>query len=143
MSCVLCLVFSGCKVSAEDARLCFQNSCYNVDVVRTPEEREHGLMSRDRLASGQGMLFIFDESGDYAFWMKNMTFSIDILWLDEAKSIVHIEENVPPCKADPCSLYSPGVEAKYVLEIPAGDSRRRNLVKGQKAVVSFSADELK
>jgi uncharacterized membrane protein (UPF0127 family) len=56
--------------------------------------------------------------------MKNMKFAIDILWLDENKKIVHVSSNVPPCVTDPCPVYNPGMPARYVLEIPAGDAKR-------------------
>ncbi|MBF0122468.1 MAG: DUF192 domain-containing protein [Candidatus Omnitrophica bacterium] len=108
-------------------------------MVLTPEDREQGLMFRKEMSSGHGMFFIFDQSDEYPFWMKNMTFPIDILWLDESKVVVHIEETVPPCQADPCSVYSPGVKAKYVLEIPAGDSRKYKLANGQRADIFLSA----
>ena len=137
-----CFLSSGCH-AAELSRVCFKDSCYTVDVVSTPDERERGLMFRDGMPPGHGMFFIFDQSGEYAFWMKNMAFPIDMLWLDEGKTIVHAEQNVPPCKTDPCSVYSPGAQARYVLEIPAGDSRRLNFINGQKADFSFPARESK
>ena len=60
----------------------------------TPETRERGLMFRKGLGAGHGMLFVFDKTGEYAFWMKNMTFSIDILWLADDGEVVRIGQDV-------------------------------------------------
>lgn len=76
------------------------------------------------------MLFIFEENGVYPFWMKNVSFPIDILWLDDQKTVVHVGEDVPPCREAPCPVYSPGVPARYVLEVPAGDAKRYGLRSG-------------
>jgi uncharacterized membrane protein (UPF0127 family) len=73
------------------------------------------------------MLFLFEEEGIQSFWMKNMRFSIDILWLDRQRRIVHIEPDVPPCTADPCPSYTPRAAAMYVLELKNGSVKRHNL----------------
>src|SRR3989338_5701660 len=52
-----------------------------VTVADTPESRERGLSGRDGLASDEGMLFVFQNDGYHTFWMKDMLFSIDIIWL--------------------------------------------------------------
>ncbi len=91
-----------------------------VELAITDEERQRGLMFREPLNEEQGMLFIFKREGFYSFWMKNVNFSIDILWLNEDKRIVHIEKNVPPCRREPCPSYSPDLPALYVLELKAG-----------------------
>ncbi len=97
------------------------------DLAKTEEERTQGLMFRNTLNDDQGMLFVFEQEGLYSFWMKNMNFAIDILWLDRQKRIVHLEHNVPPCKKEPCPSYAPLVPAKYVLEIKAGNIEKRKL----------------
>lgn len=138
--CFLCFVSSGCY-AGDTPRICFKDSCYQVDVMDTLETRERGLMFREGLPPGRGMFFVFDRSGEYAFWMKNMTFPIDILWLNEDRVIVHIEENVPPCTQDPCAVYVPHARARYVLEIPAGDSRRQGISMGETAKIPFLSTE--
>jgi len=90
------------------------------ELAVTDYERAKGLMFREAMNADQGMLFIFDEEGRHSFWMKNMLISIDILWLNKAKQIVHIEERVPPCKRNPCPSYAPKAPARYVLELKAG-----------------------
>jgi len=97
------------------------------DLAKTEEERTLGLMFRNTLNDDQGMLFVFEEEEFYSFWMKNMNFAIDILWLDRQKRIVHIERNVPPCKKEPCPTYTPDFPAKYVLELKAGSIEKWKL----------------
>lgn len=97
------------------------------DLAKTEEERTQGLMFRNTLNDDQGMLFVFEQEEFYSFWMKNMNFAIDILWLDRQKRIVHLEQNVPPCKKEPCPTYAPDLPAKYVLELKAGSIEKRKL----------------
>jgi len=97
------------------------------ELAITEEERTRGLMFRKTLNEDQGMLFVFEEEERHAFWMKNMTFSIDILWLDGQKRIVHIEREVPPCPKEPCPSYPPRYPALYVLELKEGTAERLNL----------------
>ncbi len=97
------------------------------ELARTEEERALGLMFREKINEDQGMLFIFEKGGIYPFWMKNMKFSIDILWLDKEKRIIHLEENVPPCLKEPCPTYSSQLPATYVLELKAGSVAKNQL----------------
>ncbi len=90
------------------------------EVAISDEERQLGLMFREKLNPDQGMLFVFKDEDFHFFWMKNMKLSIDILWLDKEKRIVDIERNVPPCNKPPCASYSSRIPAMYVLEIQAG-----------------------
>lgn len=90
------------------------------ELAVSDEERQIGLMFREKLNPDQGMLFVFKEENFHPFWMKNMKFSLDFLWLDREKRIVHIERNVPPCKKQPCIGYSSEMPAIYVLELKAG-----------------------
>jgi uncharacterized membrane protein (UPF0127 family) len=97
------------------------------ELAMTPDERARGLMFREKVFPGQGMLFVFDEEGTYAFWMKNTLVPLDILWLDRNRRIVHIRSDVPPCQADPCPSYGPERPALYVLELAAGGAKLYNL----------------
>ena len=99
--------------------VCFAGKqCIEVEIMDEPRERARGLMYRESLDEDKGMLFIFPEEGDYGFWMKNMQFPIDIIWINSGK-IVHIERDVPPCESEPCATYTPKKKAKYVLEVVA------------------------
>ncbi len=104
------------------------------ELADTPQKRSRGLMFRERLAPNVGMLFVFEEEGEWSFWMKNTIVALDILWLGPDKKIVHVEENVQGCRADPCAEYKPNKSALYALELPAGTIKREKLANGMKLV---------
>ena len=112
-------------------QVCSAKKCFSVDMMSTPEQREQGLMFYASLPEDQGMFFIFEESGRYPFWMKNMKFAIDILWIDENKRIVDIKDHVPACEAEPCTVYTPKSNARYVLELSAGAAQANGLKVGE------------
>lgn len=97
------------------------------ELAVTDEERAKGLMFRKEIPEDYGMLFIFEEEERHGFWMKNTLIFLDIIWIDSKKRIVHIEENVPPCKRDPCEVYYPSKPALYVLELKGGKAKREDL----------------
>jgi hypothetical protein len=82
------------------------------------------------------MLFIFEQPDFHGIWMKNCRFPIDIVWLDEERKVVHLAESVPPCKAEPCPVYSPLRRASYVVELNAGQAKREKAVLG--AAIGFT-----
>ncbi|TAJ98461.1 MAG: DUF192 domain-containing protein [Candidatus Manganitrophaceae bacterium] len=105
----------------------------DAEVADTPQARSVGLMFRDSLAPGGGMLFIFQEAHPYLFWMKNCKFPIDIIWLNAQKEVIFISEKTPPCKADPCPNYGPlDKDALYVVEVASGFSEKEKLKLGAK-----------
>ncbi len=89
-----------------------------VSVADTARTRQLGLSGRSRLSADEGMLFVFPEDGKYAFWMKDMRFSIDIIWLSAAGSIVHITRSVSPDTYP--RTFESDTPARYVLELSAG-----------------------
>jgi uncharacterized membrane protein (UPF0127 family) len=97
------------------------------ELAVTDDERAQGLMFREKINEDQAMLFIFEEEAIHSFWMKNMHFPIDILWLDSERRIVHIEASVPPCAQDPCPSYVPSAAAAFVLEVQAGFAKKHGL----------------
>lgn len=102
------------------------------ELAVTDEQRQQGLMYRQGMKEDQGMLFIFEVEDFYSFWMKNMLFSLDLLWLDSNRQIVHIEENIPPCASDPCPSYEPARPARYVLELVSGSVKKHGLKLGDR-----------
>lgn len=96
-----------------------------LEVAETFAQRVHGLSDRKSLDPQQGMLFVFDEVDSQGIWMKDMNFSLDILWLDEQKRVVLIEKDIAP-ETYP-RVYGEGVRAKYVIELLAGTVERLNI----------------
>jgi uncharacterized membrane protein (UPF0127 family) len=91
-----------------------------VELAVTPLQRSRGLMFRDELPAGQGMLLVFPDTGFRSIWMKNVRFPLDLIWLDRSHRVVHFEKNVPPCAKEPCPDYHSLRKAASVLELNAG-----------------------
>ncbi|NND86217.1 MAG: DUF192 domain-containing protein [Nitrosopumilus sp.] len=106
----------------------------DVQIADTVVKRDRGLMFQEQTPYDQGMLFIYEELGNYAFWMYNMGFSLDIIWFDENGNAVHIKRDVPPCSTEPeyCTIYDPGAKALYVFEATAGFADRFGITEDSK-----------
>ncbi|MFB5645341.1 MAG: DUF192 domain-containing protein [Nitrosopumilaceae archaeon] len=96
-----------------------------VQIADTGPARVRGLMFQEQLPYDQGMFFVFDEPGTYSMWMQNMQFSLDMIWFDSEGKIVHIEENVSPCKSaveiQTCTrVNAENEQALYILEVTSG-----------------------
>ena len=91
-------------------------------------------MFRGGLADNRGMLFLFPQENFYPFWMKNMRFPLDIIWIDKDKRIVDIKTDVPTCNQT-CESLTPGDKALYVLEVNAGFAKKNEIKIGDR--VSF------
>jgi len=100
------------------------------ELALTPEQWERGLMYRKEIPENYGMLFVFKEEINHFFWMKNTYISLDILWLDHNKEVIHIVENCEPCFKKICPTYGGKVKAKYVLELKAGAITENNIEVG-------------
>lgn len=105
-----------------------------VEVVDTPESREQGLSGRTGIEFNDGMLFTFPSAGRFGFWMKDMQFPIDIIWINKEGVIVHIVENAKP--EDYPAKYVNAPEASYVLEIKANQARVYGMYLGVKLSIS-------
>jgi uncharacterized protein len=101
------------------------------DLALTNEQKEKGLSVKDKLKESEAMLFIFEESAQHSFWMKDVKFPIDIIWLDSDGKVGHIEQNLQPyVSVLICISYSPDIDSQYVLETVAGFTQRRNISVG-------------
>lgn len=127
------LVMTACAGSPADDRVCFDGTCFQVEVATTEAQRTQGLMHRAALPADTGMLFIFGAERPYSFWMKNCLISLDIIWMDYSRRIVHIEQDVPPCQEEPCPSYRPAGSALYVLEVNAGTTAQLGIAVGDLA----------
>lgn len=101
-----------------------------VNLALTPEAQAQGLSGRKSLEKNKGMLFVFSKSDKYAFWMKDMNFSIDMIWIGENMQVIYIKENALPSSYP--ETYEPSGNAKYILEVVSGFSKKNNLKIGDK-----------
>ncbi len=120
---------------SDRATICLNRGCFSVEIVQTPETRIQGLSFRESLGGDEGMLFVFEESGNYSFWMKDMKFPLDIIWINENFEVVYIEQGVPVCEGF-CEIYSSPYDSKYVLEVQSGIVKKKNIFIGDLLVFS-------
>lgn len=105
---------------------------FQVEMARTAQERERGLMYRRELSEDRGMLFV-QSPGPAVFWMKNTYIPLDLLYFDAEGRLSQIEANVPPCTTPDCPIYpSATATVKYILEINAGEAVRRGIQVGDR-----------
>lgn len=88
------------------------------EVASTPQQRAVGLMNRDDVPAGTGMLFLFPGPTRGGFWMKNTRVDLHILFI-AGDRVVEIR-TMRPCRADPCPLTVPAREYDRALEVPLG-----------------------
>ncbi len=103
--------------------VCAKDFCIQAEVVRTDKARQRGLMFRKSMPQDRGMFFVFEKDALLSFWMKNMRFPLDIIWIGRDKKIVDIYEYALPCK-DVCKTIIPAANAQFVLEVNAGFTNR-------------------
>jgi hypothetical protein len=99
----------------------------DIEIADDDYQTETGLMYRKSMETSQGMLFIFKEEKERAFYMKNTDFPLDIIFINKKKKVVNIHKNAKP--RDMTSLPSEG-PSTYVLEVNAGLSDLWNLESG-------------
>lgn len=99
-----------------------------VGIADNDASRAQGLSGRESLQENEGLLFVFEHPDRYGFWMRDMYFAIDMIWIDSGKQIVHIESSVEP-ETFP-KVFRPEGDALYVLEVNAGFSEKHDIEVG-------------
>lgn len=131
VSALLLLMLTGCASAGGAHWVELAGTRYQVEVAQDDASRARGLMFRDLLEAGHGMLFIHDRQEPQAYWMKNTRIALDILYFDNARRLVSQQRDVPPCSAgDACPPYPSFKPARYVLELNAGQAAKLKLEDG-------------
>jgi uncharacterized membrane protein (UPF0127 family) len=102
---------------------------FSVELAKTKEEREKGLMFRKELPDGRGMLFDFSPQQDVSMWMKNTYVSLDMIFIQADGRILRIAENTEPMSE---RIISSGGPVKAVLEVVAGTARKEGIAPGDR-----------
>lgn len=106
-----------------------------IEIVRTSEDQARGLSGRGSLRENTGMFFVYEEPLIPSFWMKDMNFPIDIIWVGNDKRIVDISENIAP-ETFP-QLFRPRAPVQYVLEVNAGWAKTHTVSVGNEIVLNL------
>lgn len=128
---LLSLIIGGYS-SSESITLRLGEGRFAARVVEKRSDRIKGLSGSKNLPSDQALLFIFPSSAKWKIWMKDMNYSIDIVWLDESKKVIDIVENATP-ESYP-EQFEPREPARYVIEVISGTVKNESIKIGQQAV---------
>ncbi len=139
---VFFLTASGCQKSEPESpyttRLLIGNVKIQVEILDTDKKHQQGLSGRPPLSNTQGALFDFKNTGQRrpGFWMKDMKFNLDLIWIRDGQ-IVGITPDVPAPleKNSELPFYFPPEEISHVLEVNAGWSKKHKIKVGDE--VSF------
>ncbi|MTJ49611.1 DUF192 domain-containing protein [Dolichospermum sp. UHCC 0259] len=113
-----------------------ENIKIQLEVARTQEQQQMGLMYRKALPDNQGMLFLFPIAQPVQFWMKNVPVALDMVFL--RKGVVqYIQASAPPCDIEPCPTYGPNVLIDQVIELRSGRAKELGLKKGDQIKIDF------
>lgn len=116
-----------------EAWVIFQEDTVVAEVARTAEEREQGLMYRESLEDGRGMLFVFQDSQVRSFWMKNTLIPLDIAYIDENLKVIDIQSMAPETEDG----HTSSGPAMFALEVPEGWFAREGIGVGAEARLVF------
>jgi hypothetical protein len=100
-----------------------------VELARTDDERARGLMHRTSLPDDRGMLFLFEETEEHPFWMKDTPLPLDIIFIDEEGRVVGIVERAAPRTTTARTV---GAPSRFVLEVNGGWARARGVRTGDR-----------
>lgn len=102
---------------------------YDLEFATTPAQQELGLSARPCMPQKSAMIFLFPTDDKFGIWMKQMKFTIDVVWLDKDKKVVSIEKNMQPDSYP--KVFYPASDARYVIELNSGQADKLNIQSGQ------------
>lgn len=118
----LVLLFFFTKEKTYNNKILINNQKFFVQIVSKPEDLVKGLSGREKLKENEGMLFVFEDLGNQGFWMKDMKFPIDIIWIKD-NAIVGFQKNIDPqigASESELKIYYPPENINKVLEVSSG-----------------------
>lgn len=124
--------------SPKTANLQINGSLIKVEIADTADRRSKGLGGRESLGENEGMLFIFEKSDKYPFWMKGLKFPLDFVWIKDDAVVDVLENALPPQPNQSDSdlpIYSAKEPINKVLEVNAGTVKRLNIKAGDKIIL--------
>lgn len=117
------------QMRIDDSKLLLGGTQFHTTVMKSGVELQQGLSGTSSLPADHAMVFVFPTNGKWSMWMKDMKYSIDIMWLNSDKQVVHIVKNASPASY-PGTEYEPDVPSRYVIELPSGTVDKLGIKKG-------------
>jgi uncharacterized membrane protein (UPF0127 family) len=131
------VLLTGCSKTSEQKNksLTINDHTWTIETVSTPEALEKGLSGRESLAADSGMYFVFNDLTERTFWMKNMKFPLDIVFIKDDE-IIKVDYDAMPEGDNPQNFYYSKEAVNRVLEINNGDAMKYNLKPGDKVTIN-------
>ena len=90
-----------------------------LEAAKSDRDKIRGLAKRDHLLANTGMVFLYESNAEQAFWMKNVSFPLDIIFLKDGV-VTRLYKNTQPCTTEICKIYPSKGVVNQVVEVPAG-----------------------
>lgn len=129
------MMLAACGGDADGPRVKIDDREFPAEIAATRKAQLQGLGGRDQLAFGSGMLFVYGDEPVPAFWMREMRFALDFVWIGGECEVVDTTERAPPPAGEDESAlptYASRVPAAHVFEMNAGDVERYRIKVGDK-----------
>ncbi|MCW1930396.1 MAG: DUF192 domain-containing protein [Candidatus Kerfeldbacteria bacterium] len=137
--CVICATVALLWISRAQKKIVkINDAIFYVDVAADDAERARGLQGRDSLAHNEGMLFVFQTPERYVFWMKDVRFDLDIIWIRDGRIIDltrHARAADSSTPDDELERFIPAENVDSVLEVSAGTIDTYTFMIGDRVVV--------
>lgn len=109
------------KIEFKITHVQINEQSYKLELAKTYEERQLGLMFRTSLQDYFGMLFIYPKPGYHRIWMKNTLIPLTVIWLDVNEVVIGIKK-LQPCVAGSCPSYGFNKHSSYVIELNSSNN---------------------
>ena len=119
-----------------EATVQIEETLIELEVAKTPQQQQIGLMYRQSLDKNRGMIFVFEQLRPVRFWMKNVNISLDMIFLANGR-VKAVLDNVPPCSVDPCPTYGPENLVDQVIELSGGRAKELGIEAGDELEIKF------
>lgn len=127
---LILVIFISKNNSQTKTKVTINNKSFNVFVAKTETEKQIGLSSKNKIDDDQGMLFLFDKPDFYSFWMKEMKFPIDIIYIENNKITTIIKNAQVLSETGNLPTYQPKEKSEMVVEIKAGLAEKYKINEG-------------
>jgi uncharacterized membrane protein (UPF0127 family) len=104
------------EITFNTTKLTINTHVYSLEIAKTQDQRQHGLMFRKKLASKHGMVFVYPNSASHQIWMKNTKIKLTVIWINKGGEVLGIKR-LEPCLQDPCKIYGFNQPSRYIIEL--------------------------
>ncbi len=122
------------SIPSQKTKLLLNNHSFQATILRTDKELIRGLSGAKSLAKNKAMLFVFPYDDTWRIWMKDMNFSIDVIWVNNSNKVVHMVKDAQP-SSYPDTIFEPNEDSRYVIEVISGTIERTGVKKGDRVTL--------